>query len=354
MDETSAGPWGGIEAWAISQVKEHPKSTLALVSTLWGGAIVLNHFARIGHLPVLALADLAGVVLASAVVGFAALLAVAILLIAPGLPLLYWYRQGIRPKSVFFCEAVRADDDKGEERTYLALSVAAALLSAASYAAMLFRYDWLLGWLPAFAVPPLLIAAGLETGLRERIIRTLRSRWLFFAFQGLCYLICWAIMTPIVLLWQHESEEVAINNLMILVGMTIFLHLIIFATDKTSIRVRLITPALVVVYLLILTNAPSIGASRVIGLFGLGEVSKVDIVLTKQGCDTVNTAWPRRPCVVTGANSGAYLLADVDLLMRIGPQYVLAQRDGSVSKVDLRAPRVAIRSEDVLGWSKSP
>lgn len=415
MDTTSVksnGSLAGIEAWAISQLKAHPKSSLALISTVWGGAIVLHHFARIGHLPILALPDLAGVVLASAVIGFAALLAVMVLLVAPGLMLLYWYRQGVRAKSIFCCGAARrrptvmagiglsvlaalvvavayaatlampvflllpvfalaycwyyrlwprqlrcfisrATRRRTNPISYFLLSALAALLAAAAYAAMLLHFHWLATWLIASALLPMAVAIGLETPLRERVIGWLRPQPVFVVFQFVCYLIAWAIMTPMLLLWRYEPDHVVIRNVAIMTAMTLLLHLVIFATEKMPIRHRLIAPTAVIVYLMIFTNVPSIGASRVIAFFGLGEVPKINLILTKQGCDTVNTAWARRPCVVTGHHSGAYLLADVDLLTRIGPHYVLAQRDSSIRTVDPQAPRVAVRGDDVLGWSRT-
>jgi hypothetical protein len=339
--------------WALDRFRQHPKTVAVSAATLWGGAIVLHHFFRIGYLPVLAITDLLGVVIASAAIGLILLLVVMVLLVFPGLMLIFWRRQGIGPKTVVRLRADQPFRRRWKHGSYALTSAAAAVLAAAVYSAMLL-YVKVPYLLVLVLVPPLTALVMLETPRRDSfVIQPLRKLPGLFLFQFYCYVLAWAFIALILLLWQHEPSATFFANTAILVVTAIFLHLVMLAVADMPGRAKIVVPVLVVAYVLVFTSSLSIGAGRIIGFFGLGQVSRVDIALTKSGCDTVNAIWSKRPCVaVSGGNPNSYLLADVDLVTRIGPHYLIGERGVVADLKDRRLIRIAVRSEDVLGWAR--
>ncbi|WP_408951823.1 hypothetical protein [Lysobacter sp. Hz 25] len=345
-------PAGPME-WALDKFRQHPKTSVVSAATLWGGAIVLHHFFSIGYLPVLAVSDLLGVAMASAAIGLILLLVVMVLLVFPGLMLIYWRRQGIGPKTVVRLQTDQPLHRRWKHRSYALTSAAAALLAAGVYGVVLFYTDvpYLLIFL---LLPPLVAAVALETPYRESfVIKPLKKLPALFLFQVYCYVLSWSFTALILLLWQYERDTIFLANTALLVIAAIFLHMVMLAVVDMPGRVKFVVPLLTTIYILVFTSSLSIGAGRIINFFGLGQISRADIALTKTGCDTVNAIWSKRPCVVVnGGNPSSYLLADVDLVTRIGPHYVLGERGVVADLKDRHLIRVAVRSEDVLGWAR--
>ncbi|ALN78269.1 hypothetical protein [Lysobacter antibioticus] len=348
----ASAPAGFME-WVLDKFKQHPKTTVVSAATLWGGAIVLHHFFRIGYLPVLAVSDLLGVVIASAAIGLILLAAVTVLLVLPGLMLIFWRRAGIGPKTIVRLRADRPFRRRWKHTSYALTSAAAALLAVAVYSVVLL-YVEVPYLIFLFLVPPMAAVVMLETPYRESfVIRPLRKLPALFLFQLYCYVLAWSFIALILLLWQYERDTTFLANTAMLVVAAIFLHLVMLAVADMPGRAKIVVPMLMVIYVLVFTSSLSIGAGRIISFFGLGQISRVDIALTKAGCDTVNAIWSKRPCVVvSGGSPSSYLLPDVDLVTRIGPHYLLGERGVVTDLEDRRLIRVAVRSEDVLGWAR--
>lgn len=349
-------PEGPME-WALDKFKQHPKTSVVSAAALLGGAIVLHHFVRIGYLPVLAVSDLIGVVIASAAMGLILLATVTVLLVLPGLMLVFWRRAGIGPKTIVRLRADRPFRRRWKHTSYALTSAAAALLAVAVYSGMLLYVEvpyFIFLLLFLFMVPAMTAMVMLETPYRESfVIGPLRKLPALFLFQFYWYVLAWSFIALILLLWQYEPSTTFLANTAILVAAAIVLHLAMLVVADMSGRAKIVVPVLMVVYVLVFTSSPSIGAERIISFFGLGQISRVDIALTKAGCDTVNAIWSKRPCVVVrGGNPSSYLLPDVDLVTRIGPHYLLGERGVVADLEDRRLIRVAVRSEDVLGWAR--
>lgn len=349
--------------WLLSNFKKHPKSAFLTLATLWGGFIILLHFYRTGYLPMLALSDLFGVVLAAAVIGASFLFAMGFVILLPGYVLVQWATLGMGPRNRIYLR----DGVKFKlvwKYSSLALcTIAAALMTALFYVAVLaFASEWLNqnSWL----VPVVLTGSGLamvviwgvadtEAG-RPFIVARLRSGFAFFLFQLVCYLFWWVYAALIVLFWADSDGWRLAINLIYLLVVPIFMHVITLAVADKSARTRAVVAVVPVLFFALATSSLTSWQKKIIAHFDLGEISRVNVVLDKIGCDTVNTAWSKRPCVVVQGNAQAFLLADVDLITRIGPLYVIGESGTVKDLEDRRLIRVAIRSENVLGWSRVP
>ncbi|MBX9401116.1 hypothetical protein K4L06_07300 [Lysobacter sp. BMK333-48F3] len=350
-DEASGPPVARL-AWLLDRFRQHPKTGVLSLAVVWGGAIVLHHFYRIGYLPVLAMSDLLGVAMASAAIGLILLVSVAVAMIAPGLMLVYWRRSGVGPRNAVLLRADQAFRSRWKHRDYAWLSAAAAAVGLAAYIAMLY-YDR--GYLLFVCmIPPMVVAIMLETPLRHRfVIAPSRSRWVTLFFLSYCYTVAWAFTLMVVLLWREDDGDTFLAKAAGLAIGAVVLHLVMLRTADMPRSTRVLIPAMLVLYVLVFTSSLSTGASRIVNFFGLGQIPRVDIALTKSGCDTVNAVWSKRPCVaVGGRDPSAYLLADVDLVTRIGPHYLVGERGTVADLENRRLLRVAVRSEDVLGWAR--
>ena len=84
--------------------------------------------------------------------------------------------------------------------------------------------------------------------------------------------------------------------------------------------------------------------------FGLGNIPNAELILTKEGCDIVRATWPEGTCNPAQVdNASAYKLEKIDVLTRIGPQFLLTAPGGINDK---SKPRFTLSSEHVLSWSR--
>jgi len=104
--------------------------------------------------------------------------------------------------------------------------------------------------------------------------------------------------------------------------------------------------------LMVLTYAqlPMSVVDNAVQRFGLGNMRNVVLVTTRQGCEIAQAASPRLTCLPAQAKGGyAYRLEKVDLLTRIGPQFLVAPPGGST---DRGLSRFTLPADQVLSWSR--
>lgn len=349
--------------WLLANFKNYPKGAFLTSAMLWGGLIILLHFYRTSYLPILALSDLLGVALTAAVIGASFLFATAFVILLPGYALAQWAALGVGPRDRMHLRDGVKFKPLWKYKSLAQCTVAAAVITALSYAGLLaFASEWLIrtSWL----MPAVLAVSGLtmvlawsvaDTDVGQRlVIARLQSVPAFFAFQFVCYLFWWAYAALIVLFWADNDGWNLAANLVYLLVVPIFIHLMILAVANKSAKTRVIAAAVPVLFFALATSLLTSWQKKIMAHFDLGEVSRINLMLDKAGCDTVNAAWSKRPCVVVQGNAQAFLLADVDLITRIGPLYVIGESGAVKDLEDRRLVRVAIRSENVLGWSRVP
>lgn len=343
----------GFRAWLLEKSKQHPVGAALVLATLSGGSIVLYHFYTISYLPVLAVSDLVGVVMASATIGLLVLIAIAAFLMAPGLLLVYWRRHGIGSATSSRCQEGRVVKQRWKHSEFAMVTASAAIVAVAALSMSLYLEVFLYVFLVALVVP-LTVFVSLELSVKRALVtEVLRKRSALFCFQLCCYFIVWSYTALLMLLWPDQKTADFFAVAALLVVGAIVLHLVILRTADMKTSAKFVVPTLTVVYLVVFTGLVPAIANRTIGYLALGHISRVDIALTKTGCDTVNAIWSKRPCVmVTGGSPDSFLLPDVDLLTRIGPQYLIAERGTVANLQSRRSLRIAIRSEDVLGWAR--
>lgn len=79
-------------------------------------------------------------------------------------------------------------------------------------------------------------------------------------------------------------------NVVILLVLSVFLHLLMLAVSKRSARTKAVAVLGIVCYFTLATNSLTSWQSRIVAHFDLGEVSHVNLILDRTGCDAVNSA----------------------------------------------------------------
>lgn len=399
-----------------------PRGSLPHLMSHWmwwlpvvGGGALLGHFLRIGYTPTLAFADI-GTVLGAMLVfmGLSALYAV-VLLLAPLVVWKEWIDGGLLrapPRRV-------GETRRMSDRAYRARSRRESRGRVAAPTPSQIRFDFGSGALPSFftagavalvfyvaifflalhASPDL--AASLSVGIfvfflvivviltlcldkawlrrRLRVLRRLLPQW---GLLLLSYLANWPILLLPFLL---AGEPYLTHNLMFALAaalLLLFVHWFWFVTwriDRNAVRWgRMVTISAV----LLVSLLPVVALDASLKYFGLGMMSRVDVVLTPRGCVIARAAWPGAVCLpvrvsdasprpplamsasaatssaarhASGAAPGgevlAYRLQGVDLLTRIGTHLYLAAPGGLH---DASLPRFPVPAEDVLSWRRLP
>ncbi|BAV95792.1 hypothetical protein [Lysobacter enzymogenes] len=360
--ENTDVPGGKVLDWLILQFRQHPKSAVLTTSMLWGGMIILLHFYRIGYLPILALPDLFGVVLSAAAMGALLVLSVCFIMLIPGLALVHWARCGMGPRKNSVVREGKRPVFHWRYQNFALCTVAGAVAAALIYGALFASFDVWLEAVP-WLITALVTAAGLCVGLiwvvadtdfgKRWVVDPSRCWWKFLLLQVLSYFFWWAYAALMLLFWANRTGWDMALNVVILLVLSVFLHLLMLAVSKRSARTKAVAVLGIVCYFTLATNSLTSWQSRIVAHFDLGEVSHVNLILDRTGCDAVNSAWSKRPCVVVqGGSPQAYLLYDVDLITRVGPFYVVGESGAVNDLEDRRLLRVAIKGDNVLGWSR--
>lgn len=357
------------------------KSAFWLASPL-AGLMLLEHFRRVGHLPALSFSEL-GVVLGAFGLFVAMGVAVALLLILWPVYLLFSWTgasllpappKGLRrahaPKRRSLSRRAPRLADTGastaKRRTFSSRIVPGSfgmfvLASATAVVLSMTAMFWLppawrgMTTLVLFGggfVLQLVVEVRKEFGISPVTLRRMRRWWMQFLLLLVLYLFLWPVW--MVLLetfgaWHPPTSSPG----WVLPGMFVLifvpsLHWLWYATMRGQgtivAEVRVVTCSVVVLF-------AGVGPSLIDGAasaYGFGMLRKVDLVLGARGCANVHAAMPTHACVPAPAPgddaSRAYRLRGVDVLTRIGADYVIAPAGGID---DRRLPRVVLPASEV-------
>lgn len=357
------------------------KSAFWLATPL-AGLMLLVHFWRAGHLPALSFSEL-GVVLGAFGLFVAMGVAVALLLILWPVYLLFsWTAASLLPappkglrrahapkRRSLSRRAPRLADTRAsaaKRRTFSSRFVPGSLgmFVLASMTALALSMTAMFCLPPAWRgtttlvlfgggfVLQLVVEVRKEFGISPRTLRRMRRGWMQFLLLLVLYLFLWPLW--IVLLVAFDAWPAPVSSAgWVLPAMfaLIFvpsLHWLWYATMRGQgvivAEVRVVTCSVVLLYTGLMTALIDGAASA----YGFGMLRKVDLVLGARGCAIVHAAMPTHACVPAPAPgddaSRVYRLRGVDVLTRIGADYVIAPAGGID---DRRLPRVVLPASEV-------
>lgn len=359
------------------------KSALWLAPSL-AALMLLVHFWRVGHLPMMSFSEL-GVVLGAFGLFVAMGLAVALLLILLPVYLLFSWtgasllpappkgqrrahvlkRRSLSRRPLRLADAATSAAKRrtfssriipGSFGMFLLASATALFLSmtALLWLPQGWRSTVLLAlWIGGFVVP-LAIEVWKEIGISPRVLRRMRRWWP----QCLLLLSLYAFLWPswmVLLVWfdawpAPDSAVGWILPTLFALAFVPWLHWMWYATMRGQgvfvIEVRVVTGGAVLLYAGLMTPLIDGAASA----YGFGMLQKVDLLLSARGCAIVREALPGQACAPSPASgddtSRVYRLLGVDVLTRIGADYVVAPAGGIR---DRRLPRVVLPAGEVHG-----
>lgn len=364
-------------------------------STLWlapllGGLMLLVHFWRVGYLPALSFSELGVVLGAFGLFVAMGLVAALLLVLFPVWSLQQWTSSSIlpappksRPDAVVRrrrslsrrpLSVVELDASPAKRRTFsvrlapgafgmfwLASVTAAALTSIALFVLPPhLAKQWHVVPIATLLVAGFVIALGVDAwatlGVSDSSLRRVRRPVVQFLLLLSLYLCLWPAW--LVLLASFDAWPSAFIDWFMLGFLSLFwapwLHWMWYATLRKQgqlikeIRVISIGGALLYAGLMqpLLDGAAS--------TYGFGMMRKVDLVLSARGCAIVQEALPGQACEPLPAKGDddrrVYRLRGVDVLTRIGADYVIAPAGG----IDDRAlPRLALPADEVHALVRS-
>ncbi|MFZ5638088.1 MAG: hypothetical protein ACOY82_16030 [Pseudomonadota bacterium] len=351
------------------------KSALWLAPSL-AALMLLVHFWRVGHLPALSFSEL-GVVLAAFGLFVALGLAAALLLVlCPVWMLFSWTGYSLLPAppkrrrsaqtrqrrslSRRALPVVEADAGPAKRRTFsmriapggLGLFLMASATAVALSMAALLLIPPLLSssWrgLPIGAlfgvglILPLVVEVWMQIGVSPRALRRMRRTLPQFLLLLSLYLFLWPAWM-VLLAWFDafpESPTAWALSAMFALAAVPWLHWMWYATMRGRglivIEVRVVTSVAILLYAGLATPLIDGAASA----YGFGMLRKVDLLLSARGCAIVREALPGQVCVPAPASGDpdarVYRLRGVDVLTRIGADYVIAPAGGIDDRTLLR------------------
>jgi len=370
------------------------------LAPLLGGLMLLVHFWRVGYLPALSFAEL-GVVLGAfglfVAVGAGVFL---VLLLLPAAAILHWTAHALLPAPPKGSEqpvlrrrrslsrrplpVVEPDASPQKRRTFSARMqpggfgmfwVASAAAVALTFVALLWVSPLLAPkWQPRPVV--WLLYAGLfmvtaiqilvEIGMSPRRLRWWRGRGGQFCLLFALNLLLWPIWLSMLMVFEALPQS--LSGWLLFALLALFLlpwtHWIWYATVRApkavGFKVRVVTSVFVLAYAGVWQPLLDGAAST----FGFGMMRGADLVLTERGCAIVQATLPVQRCAAVApspspapavAGGGArpvstveaplYRLNDVNVLTRIGAEYVIAPPGGIDDRTQ---PRVTLPAGEVL------
>lgn len=387
--EPAADPNPGM-LWPVGARLVSATRSMLWLAPLLGGLMLLVHFWRVGYLPALSFSELGVVLGAFGLFVAMGLVAALLLVLFPVWSLQQWTASSIlpappksradaavrrrrslsrRPPSV-----VEPDASPAKRRTFalrvapgaigmfwLASVTAVALTSIALFLLPLYLpKQWHVVPITTLLIAGFVVALGVDAwatlGMSDRNLRRVRRPAVQFVLLLSLYLCLWPAW--LVLLASFDAWPSAFIDWFMLGFLSLFwapwLHWMWYATLRKQgqlikeIRVISIGGALLYAGLMqpLLDGAAS--------TYGFGMMRKVDLVLSARGCGIVKEVLPGQACVPApaagDADSRVYRLRGVDVLTRIGADYVIAPAGG----IDDRTlPRLALPADEVHALVRS-
>ena len=359
------------------------KSALWLAPSL-AALMLLVHFWRVGHLPMLSFSEL-GVVLAAFGLFVAMGLVAALLLILCPIWLLFsWTATSLLPappKGRRSAQArkrrslsrrplpvVESDASPAKRRTFslkiapggfgLFLMASATAVALSMAALLLIPPQLSSSWqgvpigvlFGVGMILPLAVEVWTQIGVSPRALRRMRRGLPQFVLLLALYLFLWPAWMVLLTWFDALPESTAgwLLSAMFAFLMVPAMHWTWYATMRGRgilvFEIRVVTSVATLLYAGLATPLIDGAASA----YGFGMLRKVDLVLSAPGCAIVREALPGQSCVPAPApgdiEARVYRLRGVDVLTRIGADYVIAPAGG----IDDRTlPRITLSADEV-------
>lgn len=379
VPDGQAGAWPALTPGKVVDA-------LKWLAPLLGAAAALVHFWRIGYAPSLSLSDLGTVIGAFLLFSLYALALIALVLLAPAAMIAMLVRchflpppprkraagsasKGLRSFRPAQRPQPRQDGRPTAKSKHpppaarpLLLLIEIAVAGAAALAAMLWAIvssdrcnalsrmpTWALFGAGLLTILAVVVAA--DTDWARRRLRVLRQTRIRLPLFFLMYLAYWmSLLTLTVGTLPDLLETVGMVYAVLSVLLILQLHWLSYTTLRApaATRSRFLTFGCLMI--LGYAQLPLSIADNAVERFGLGNMRNVVLITTRQGCEIARAAWPQLTCRPAKAKDGyAYRLENVDLLTRIGPQFLVAPPGGST---DRSLPRFTLPADQVLSWSR--
>lgn len=392
---SGAGTDAGVDPnpgvlWPVGARLVSATRSMLWLAPLLGGLMLLVHFWRVGYLPALSFSELGVVLGAFGLFVAMGLVAALLLVLFPVWSLQQWTANSILPAppksqpdavvrrrrslSRRRLSIVEPDASPAKRRTFsvrfapgsIGLFWLASVIAAALTLIVLYVLSPHLpsGWravpTATLLVVGFVLVLGVDAwatlGMSVRSLRWIRRPVVQFLLLLSIYLCLWPAW--LVLLATFDAWPNAFLDWLMLGFLSLFwgpwLHWMWYATLRkrgqliTEIRVISVGGALLFAGLMqpLLDGAAS--------NYGFGMIRKVDLVLSARGCGIVKEALPGQACEPAPAKGDddkrVYRLRGVDVLTRIGAEYVIAPAGG----IDDRTlPRLALPADEVHALVRS-
>ena len=378
-------PGGQAGAWPVLTPGK-VVDTLTWLAPLLGAAAALVHFWRIGYAPSLSLSDLGTVIGAFLLFSLYALALIVVVLLAPAAMIAMLVRCHVLPPPLkraaggaskglrSFRPAPRQQPAQEVHLTAkpkhppppaarpLLLLIEIAVAGAAALGAMLWAIVssdrcnalsrmpmWTLFWAGLLTILAVVFAADTDWARRHlRMLRRTRIRVPVFFLMYLGYwmsLLALTVGTLPDLLGTTGTAYAMLSAALILQ-----LHWLSYVTLRAPATTRGRFLGFGCLMILAYAQLPMSIADNAVERFGLGNMRNVVLITTRQGCAIAQAAWPQLTCSPAKAKDAhAYRLENVDLLTRIGPQFLVTPPGGLA---DRSLPRFTLPADQVLSWSR--
>lgn len=374
--------------------------TLKWLAPLLGSAGALIHFWRIGYTPSLSLSDLGTVIGAFLLFSLYALALIVVILLAPAAMIHYLVRCHVLPappkrsaakgntkglrsfrsmavattplhekgeknngnrrakQAVATSNANRASPGVTASLILFEIAVAGALALAALQGAVAFIDKcrpwthapmWVLygGGLIAILVTAY-VADSSWARLHLKALRRTRVRapMLFLMYLG--YWLAFFALTVGTL--PGVLQSVGTVFAVLIVAFILVLHWLLYTTLRMHGTTRFKMLGMGCLLVMAYAKLPLLIVDSAVNRFGLGHMRNVELVTTRNGCEIAQAVWPQLACQpLQPGTTSVYRLGKVDVLTRIGPQFLLAPPGGIA---DPALPRFTLSSEYVLSWAR--
>lgn len=386
--EPGADPNPGM-LWPVGARLVSATRSMLWLAPLLGGLMLLVHFWRVGYLPALSFSELGVVLGAFGLFVAMGLVAALLLLLFPVYSVQQWMSGGLMPTPPRMhlpaqkrqrrslsrqpLPMVEPEASPAKRRTFsmkvapgafamfwLASTVAIGLTSAAFVLGTRLAEPWrstpILVLMGGSAILDFLLLIWIEFGIHAKALRLMRRGFMQFLLLLILYLVLWPAWFTLVVEFDSIPDSMVGRTFlaMFVLFLMPFAHWIWYAsmraTGPSVMKVRLAICAVLLAYTGL---APSLldGAAST---YGFGMMRKVDLVLSARGCGIVKEALPGQACVPMPAkdddDTRVYRLRGVDVLTRIGADYVIAPAGGIG---DRTLPRLALPADEVHALVRS-
>lgn len=375
--------------------------TLKWLAPLLGAAGALIHFWRVGYAPSLSLSDLGTVIGAFLLFSLYALALIVVIILAPMGMILYLVRSHVlpappKPRVVkgeakglrsfrLKAAATASPHEKDEGRDWnqrvrpaaetpdanrATPSITASLILLETAVAGTLALGLLVGAIllidkcrPWTHIPIWVLCGGglltilaavyvSDTGWARRNLKALRRTRVRLPMLFLMYLGYWlALITITVDTLPDVLPGVGTLFAALVVTIILMLHWLAYTTLRMHGTTRFKMLAVGCLMVMAYAKLPLFIVDNAVNRFGLGNMRNVDLITTAKGCEIARTAWPKLACQpLQSVSASIYRLGKVDVLTRIGPQFLLAPPGGIG---DRTLPRFTLPSEHVLSWVRA-